>query len=180
MSDHIPENLRRIMADRGLSVREAALRTGLDARTLRGILRGTHRPHAQTLHRLAEGLGVRTEELFVDPAGLLYRCFDRASNPVVEEVLESRPELFAGWTEADFDELHSRVGTGGALTREGAVQSVEHINRKRDLHRKLDLLLESSQAQAVGGVSEVLYDQVAVHARAPSEAGAAAHRSPAR
>ena len=113
MSDHTRENLLRLMAAGGWSVRRVAERTGLDERTIRGILSGGNKPHPQTLHRLAEGLGVKVDEFFVDPAQLLYRRFDRQTNPVVAEVIETHGELFDGWTEADFDELHSRVGTGG-------------------------------------------------------------------
>ena len=113
MSEYAGQNLLRLMAAAESSIHEVAERTGLDTRTIRGITRGTHRPHARTLHRLAEGLRVAVDEFFVDPAQLLYRCFDRRTNPAVDEVLQDDPELFEGWGEADFDELHSRVGAGG-------------------------------------------------------------------
>jgi transcriptional regulator with XRE-family HTH domain len=77
MSDRTHENLLRLMAAGGLSVRRVAEQTGLDERTIRGILNGGNKPHAQTLHRLAEGLAVNIDEFFVDPAQLLYRRFDR-------------------------------------------------------------------------------------------------------
>jgi transcriptional regulator with XRE-family HTH domain len=125
MPDHARENLLRLMAGGGLSIRGVAERTGLDERTIRGILSAGAKPHAQTLHRLAEGLGVKVDEFFVDPAQLLYRRFDRQTNPVVAEVLEGHGELFDGWTEADFDELHSRVGAGGALTVEGTLAQIQ-------------------------------------------------------
>jgi transcriptional regulator with XRE-family HTH domain len=163
MSDHARENLLRLMAAGGLSVREVAERTGLDGRTLRGILGGGAKPHAQTLHRLAEGLGVKIDEFFVDPAQLLYRRFDRRTNPVVAEVIETHGALFDGWTEADFDELHSRVGTGGPLTVEGTLAAVSLMNRKRELHEKLDLLLESGQAELAAGILDVLYKKVVVN-----------------
>jgi transcriptional regulator with XRE-family HTH domain len=165
MSDFARENLERLLAAAGLSIHQAAEQTGVDERTIRGILGGKKRkkPHARTLHRLAEGLGVSVEEFFVDPSQLLYRRFDRRTNPMVEEVLESQPELFAGWSEADFDELHSRVGAGGPLTREGAITAVRHMNRKRQLHEKLDLLLESSHAKLIGGIVELLHEQVVVN-----------------
>ena len=163
MPDHARENLLRLMAAGGLSVRQVAEQTGLDERTIRGILGGGNKPHAQTLHHLAEGLGVKVDEFFVDPAQLLYRRFDRQTNPLVAEVLETHRDLFDGWTEADFDELHSRVGTGGALTAEGALQAVRRMNYKRELHEKLDLLLESSQADVAAGVLNVLYEKIVVH-----------------
>ena len=162
MPDHTRENLLRLMAAEGLSVRCVAERTGLDERTLRGILNGGNKPHAQTLHRLADGLGVKVDEFFVDPAQLLYRRFDRHTNPVVAEVLETDGILFDGWTEADFEELHSRVGTGGPLTVEGALRAVRLMNQKRELHEKLDLILESSQAEVAAGVLNVLYEKVTV------------------
>jgi transcriptional regulator with XRE-family HTH domain len=163
MSDHAGENLLRLMAAKELSIHDVSERTGLDERTIRGITRGTNRPHARTLHRLADGLGVAVDEFFVDPAQLLYRRFDHQTNPIVGEVLESHGELFDGWREADFDELHSRVGTGGALTREGALAAVLAMNRNRDLHDKLDVLLESSQSEVVGGMLDLLYRQVTVN-----------------
>ena len=162
MLDHTRENLLRLMAAGGLSVRRVAEQTGLDERTIRGILRGGNRPHARTLHRLAEGLDVRIEEFFVDPAQLLYRRFDRQTNPLVAEVVETRGELFDGWTEADFEELHSRVGAGGALTIEGALTAVGQMNQKHELHEKLDLLLESSHAQVTAGILDVLYERIVV------------------
>ena len=90
---------------------------------------------------------------------LLYRRFDRHSNPVVQEVIESHRELFCRWTEADFDELHSRVGAGGALTAEGTLAAVRQMNRKRELFEKLDLLLETSQADVVARIVELFYEQ---------------------
>ncbi len=162
MSDRTGENLLRLMAELGLSIHETAEKTGLDERTLRAILRGSNRPHPTTLHRLAEGLGVRVDEFFVDPAQLLYRRFDQQTNPLVEEVIQKNREVFADWTEADFDELHSRMGSGGALTRNGTLEAAEEMNHKRQLHEKLSLLLESSQAELIGGIIEVAYDQAVV------------------
>jgi len=160
MSDFAGENLSRLMAGRGLSILQVAERTGLDERTIRGTLDGTSKPHAQTLHRLAKGLGVPTDEFFLTPSQLLYRRFDRRTNPVVEQVIETHPELFTDWTKADFDELHSHMGSGGALTFEGALRAARGMNRKRELHDKLDLLLESSHAEAISGIVDVLYDQI--------------------
>jgi transcriptional regulator with XRE-family HTH domain len=162
MSELARENLLRLMAIGGLSARGVAQQTGLDERTIRGILTGGNKPHAQTLHRLAEGLGVKVDELFVDPARLLYRRFDQQTNPYVADVIESCPGLFEGWTEADFDELHSRVGTGGPLTTDGALMAVRQMNQKRELHEKLDLLLESSHAELAASILSVLYERVMV------------------
>jgi transcriptional regulator with XRE-family HTH domain len=150
------------MADRNLSLQEVAQRTGLDERTVRGISRGKHRWQMRTLHRLAEGLGVSVDEFFLDPARLLYRQFDRDTNPLITDVMQSHGEVFEGWGEADFDELHSRVGTGGALTFDGVLCAARDMNRKRELHDKLDVLLESSQSKTVSGMLDLMFAQVVV------------------
>ena len=118
MSDHAGENLLRLIAGGQWSLSDVSARSGVDPRTIRGIASGAQRPHARTLHRLAQGLGVSVDEFFLDPARLIYRRFDRQTNPLVAELIEAESDLFAGWRQGDFDELHSRVGAGGALTRE--------------------------------------------------------------
>lgn len=167
MSNHAKDNLQRLMAAAGMSIRQVAQSTGLDKRTIRGILNGVKKPHTRTLHRLAAGLGISVDELFIDPAQLLYRSFDRLTNPMVDEVLENHRELFQGWTQADFDELSSRVGLGGPLTMEGALAAVRLMNRKRDLHGKLDLLLESSQSEVAAEILDVLYEKIALKPNSP-------------
>jgi transcriptional regulator with XRE-family HTH domain len=160
MSTHSGENLVRLMAAQGLSIEEVAGKTGLDRRTIQAILNGSHRAHARTLNRLAKGLGVAVDEFFLDPSRLLYRHFDQLTNPMVQELIESHADLFATWSEADFAELDSRVGKGGPMTLEGAMAAARHMNWKRELLHKLDVLLETSQADLVGGVVEVLYEKV--------------------
>jgi len=162
MADYTRDNLRRVMANLHLTIEQVAEKSGLDKRTIMGILDGTNKPRAQTLHRLAEGLGVSPDEFFVDPVQLAYRHFDEDTNPVVQEVVDSHPDLFADWTGADFSELHSRFGSGGPLTTEGTLQAVRQMNRNRRLHEKLSLLLESSQAKVIGGILDLMYESVAV------------------
>ena len=164
MPNHACENVLRLMAARGLSLCRLAEQTGLHVRTIRALLRGGHRPHARTLGRLAEGLGVPVDELFVDPARLIYRRCDRRTNPVIAEVLKDRPELFDGWTESDFDELHGLIGDGRPHAIEEAIVSVQRMNRRRDLHQKLDLVLESSHAEVGGKILDALYESAIVPA----------------
>jgi transcriptional regulator with XRE-family HTH domain len=152
-------NLQRLLTQKGLSAEQLAALAGVDLRTVRGILDGSKRPHWRTLHRLALGLEVPADELFVDPARLVYRRFDRATNPVVDEVVEGHPKIFEGWNEADFDELHSRFGTGGPLTASGALAVAERMNRNRGLYQKLAVLLETSQAELIRGIIELMYDR---------------------
>jgi transcriptional regulator with XRE-family HTH domain len=154
------DNLHRLMADLGLTIEQVAERCGLDKRTVKGILDGTKRPQLRTIGRLAKGLKVRTDELFLEPARLLYRRFDRDTNPLVQEVIQAHPDVFADWTTADFDELHSRFGTGGPLTAEGTLSAARQMNTRRELHEKLTVLLESGQAEVIAGIVELMYEKV--------------------
>jgi transcriptional regulator with XRE-family HTH domain len=165
MTDYTQENLLRLMAAAGLSVEQVTEKTGVDKRTIRAILNASHRPHPRTLHRLAEGLRVSIDEFFVDPSRLLYRRFDRQTNPVIAEVVENHQELFAHWTEADFDELHSRVASGGPLLTEGALVAVRDMNRKRALMEELSLLLETGYAELIAGIIELFYAKAVVSPR---------------
>ena len=160
--DYTAENLRRVMARLGLSRREVAQRSGLDLRTLRGLLRGGKRPRPDTIHRLAQGLGVAVEEFFLAPAQWACQAFDGQTNPLVDELVAEHSELFAGWTEAEFAELASRFGHGGMLTAEGALAAARAMNRRRELIEKVVVLLETSQAETLAGIIELLYRQVDV------------------
>lgn len=162
MTGQEANNLRRLIARLGLTIGQVAERSGLDRRTIMGVADGTSRPHVRTINRLAKGLGVAADEFFLDPNQLAYRQFDCQTNPIVEEAMESHAELFAGWTEAEFDELHSRFGAGGALTLEGALAVVREMNDGRQVHEKLAMLLESGQAKLIRAIVGLLYDQIAV------------------
>jgi transcriptional regulator with XRE-family HTH domain len=148
------------MARFGLSTDEVMEKTGLDERTIKGILAGSNKPHARTLHRLAEGLGVSADEFFQDPSLLAFQAFDRKTNPIVEETIRGRPELFRGWSQLDFDELFSRFGVGGQLTAEGAAEAAEAMNLKREVLTKVSELLETGQGELLAGFVELLYERV--------------------
>lgn len=161
---------RRLMAERGLTVRELVARSGLDHRTVKAVLRGA-RPQARTLHSLARGLGVATSELFREPAANAQAAFDRATNAAVEQMLHERPELFLDWTEAEFAELESRVATGGVMCNEGVLAAVRAMNRNRRVCQQVAVLLETSHAPLLAALVETLYAQVVAPNGAPHEHG---------
>ena len=160
MSVHAKENLARLMAGEGYSIHDVAEKTNLDERTIRGILSGSNKPHARSLHRLAKGLGVSIDEFFVNPSQLVYRRFDQKTNPTVEESIKAHPDLFVHWRESEFDELHSRFGEGGAMTEEAVLGAVHQMNRKRQLHERLNVLLETGHSDLVSGFIDLAYRQV--------------------
>jgi transcriptional regulator with XRE-family HTH domain len=159
----LAENLRRLLARQGLTLAELAESAEVDERTIRALLQGRNvRPHSRTLQRLAAGLGVDTDEFFRNSALEARRDFDRRTNPIVNEILEAQPRLFADWSVAELDELFSHFGEGGSLTRAGVMATIDSINRKREVQRKVALLLETAEADVLIGVVDLLYQRVAV------------------
>jgi transcriptional regulator with XRE-family HTH domain len=152
-------NVRRLMVRLNMKLAEVVQATGLDERTVRSILRGTTRPHARTLHKLAQGLGVDPDELFHDPREASI-AFDRAANPAVAQVIGSHPHLFAHWTPADFDELFSRVAVGGELTEHGAIEAAHLMNRRRELMKQVAVILESGEADILRDFIAMLYRRI--------------------
>jgi transcriptional regulator with XRE-family HTH domain len=158
----IAANVRRLMARDGLTFSDVVEMTGLDERTVRGLVRGANNAHSRTLHKFAHGLGVSIDELF-QPASLLARqAFDRATNPLVEGLIESQSQLFDAWSPTDFDELYSQFGTGGSLNEEGVVAAAEAINAKRALLQQVCVILETSESELLADFVKLLYRRVAV------------------
>lgn len=158
----VPGNLRRLMAKYRLTYDDVVDASGLDQRTVRGIARGETRPHARTLARLATGLGVEVDELFVDGPSIAAAGFDLATNPVVSQVIESHPELFDGWSTADFAELASRFGHGGALNEQGALAAAAETNRRREVLAQVRVVLESNDGALLEDFVRMLYERVQV------------------
>lgn len=155
-------NIRRLMAREGLTFDDVIAATELDERTIRSILRGGNRPHARTLHKLASGLGVEVDELFVPPAELAARKFDRVCNPVVDQLVGQHPGVFAGWREDDFDELSSRFGTGGELSETGALAAAQAMNDKRAVLHQVAVILETHEASLLSSLVETIFERISV------------------
>jgi transcriptional regulator with XRE-family HTH domain len=153
-------NLRRLMARLDMTLAEVVDATGLDERTVRSMLHGDTRPHARTLHKLAEGLGIDTDELFQDPYRTGHWAFDKATNPQVALAIENRPELFADWTDADFAELYSRMAVGGELTEEGALAAATAMNARRELLYQVSVILETGDADVLREFIGILFRRV--------------------
>lgn len=156
----IATNVRRVMARDGLTYGDVVEATGLDERTVRGLVRGANNPHARTLHKFAQGLGISIDELFQPVAARARQAFDRATNPLVQEVVAANADLFTAWSPADFDELYSQFGHGGPLSETGVVAAAEAINAKRSLLRKVCVILESSESELLADFVKLLYRRV--------------------
>jgi transcriptional regulator with XRE-family HTH domain len=153
----VATNLRRLMARDGLTFEEVVQASGLDERTVRGVVRGTLHSHARTLHKLAAGLGVSVDELFLPVGRSPARRFDRATNTLVQSVVAAHPDRFRNWSDADFDELYSRFGTGGQLTEAGVLAAADAANAKREVMRQVAVICETSEAKLLAEFVEMLY-----------------------
>jgi transcriptional regulator with XRE-family HTH domain len=150
-------NLRRHMAQAGMTYEDVVSATELDERTIRGLARGTTNPHSKTLHKLAQGLSIEIGDLFRSPGLHSPRRFDRATNTLVREVVTANAYPFQNWSDSDFDELFSRFGTGGQLTEAGVLAAAEEMNEKRDLWRQVGVIMESGEAKLLTDFVELLY-----------------------
>ncbi|GAB6164991.1 hypothetical protein JCM19992_09910 [Thermostilla marina] len=160
MENKVGENLRRLMSQMELTIAEVSRKTGLDKRTIRGILEGSKKPHPKTIGRLAQGLGVAVDEFYLEPSQLLFRRFDRQTNPLLTEFVTTHPDWFKDWSPAEFDELVSRVGTGGPMTTIGISEAVQRMNRRRELQQKVAVVMETDLADLLADVIERFYRQV--------------------
>jgi transcriptional regulator with XRE-family HTH domain len=64
----LAQKLRLLRAERGLTLRQAEKRTGVDKDTLSKLERGVRHPYDITLSKIAHGYGVPVEELLGEPA----------------------------------------------------------------------------------------------------------------
>lgn len=174
-AETIATNVRRVMARDDLTYGDVVQATGLDERTVRGLVRGANNPHARTLHKFAQGLGVSIDELFQPVAARARQAFDRATNPIVQEVVAANADLFSAWSSVDFDELYSQFGHGGALNEVGVVAAAEAINAKRALLRKVCVILESSDSELLADFVKLLYRRVTL-AEEPADTNGALSR----
>ncbi len=70
MQGSLATRLRVLRAERGLTLREAAVMTGVTKETISDLERGLRHPHDPTLAKIAQGYGVPFEELLEEPVPL--------------------------------------------------------------------------------------------------------------
>lgn len=193
-TEQFRNRIRELCRHKGWDLGELAQRAGLSRTTLYHLEKGrTRRPHGSTLRKIAAALEVRPEQLWEEgdeigrrprpafPAPTpeeadTQRDFDRGTNPMVADVADEWPELFREWTESEWDELYSSVGTGGPLTREGVVEAAATINRKRRTVQQLHVLLETHLSEVAAGLIETLYGLVRPAGNPDSTSGPAGER----
>lgn len=171
-TQHLAARIRAECVRRGLELQELARQAGVSRTTLYHLERGhTGRLRTKTLQKIAGVLGLSVDELFSPIRSTSdrerVRAFDRATNPLVTEVMQEQPHLFEGWSESDVDELYSTFGTGGPLSTRGVINAAEAINRKRDAIHKLHVVLETHLREHALGMIDMMYQMV----QAPPQRG---------
>jgi transcriptional regulator with XRE-family HTH domain len=153
----------RALDQSGLSLAELAARSSVDEAVLRRWTRlGVANPSHDHLLRVAKAFGLGDPRSLFDDGESEFeaaRRTDRQTNPAVDDVRADRPALFEQFTPEDWDELYSSHGTGGPLTYDGAVEAALKINRKRELRRKFEAVLETHHFDTLASLVELMYDQ---------------------
>ncbi|MCG6157552.1 helix-turn-helix domain-containing protein [Rubinisphaera margarita] len=181
--------IERYCVEHGWTISRLAEESGVSRATLhQWQQKGRCKPRNTTLYKLANALSVSPAVLKSEAAGTevrapeplldnswnplwpplpgelmsadLQREFDRQTNGTIEDVCRERPELFAGWSENEWDELFSTFGVGGELNEDGVRMQAEFINRKRETLYQVQILLETHLADAARAVIQSLYDSV--------------------
>ena len=170
---------------RGWTREELARKAGLSRTTLFYLERGgTQQPRLSTLKRLAETLELDFQELMEQslaarpPADLspsldprdspvparsdlrLSPEFDRKTNPVIDQVLAESPALFQEFTSSDWEELYDGMRMDEAISAHGVRDQAVRITRKKQLIRKLEVLLQTHFSEITAALLETLYQQI--------------------
>jgi transcriptional regulator with XRE-family HTH domain len=111
------ERLRDLRAERQLSLREVEERGGPNKDTMSLVERGVHRPHAQTLGRIAKAFGMSVAELRVE----------LETPPSLAEWLEERcGHAYLALPKGEFEEMFDRMAEDAPERRERALE----VNRE--------------------------------------------------
>lgn len=177
------QQIRAARLRKGWNQLVLADKAGVSRTTLYQLERGAiPAPRFATLYRLATALEIPVtwltpealSETAVDvsdqtEARQAAAELDRQTNPYVDAVRSQYPQVFAGFTPVDWDELISAFGTGGPLTEAGVLQAALVISQKRETLRRVSVLLETHLAEPTTAMVNSLFDliQVVVPPTAP-------------
>lgn len=170
----VGQRIRSARLKKGWNQLELAAQAHVSRTTLYQLERGRiASPHVTTLHRLAKALAIPVSWLNADELPQEFQPpsnsevdpaleFDRQTNPCVDLVSAQFPDLFAEFTRADWDELYSTFGTGGALTEEGVLETAQVIAGKRETLRRVSVLLETHLADPTKAMVDSLFALIEV------------------
>lgn len=172
--DQLPQpilgkRIREQRAQRGWDQSRLAREAGISRTTLSQLENGRGPdPRPSTVGKVTLALGL--PPAWWDVQEHAARAFDRATNPEVLAVAERHPAAFTNLTPADWDELHSVFGTGGALTEDGVLAQAVRLQVKRELIRQLEVVLETHLGEAATAMIRGLYERVVLPAESSPDA----------
>lgn len=167
----IARRIRACCMERGWDEIELARRADVSRTTLYHLRLGKiRRPRITTLTALAEAFDLPLDHFLwghfeppqpaVSSRSGASRDFDRSTNQAVRQVHEEHPQLFADWTDREWEELYSTFGVGGAMNEEGVIANATQINESRRTRRQLDVIMETHLREVAARVIESLYRMV--------------------
>lgn len=197
MPPAIAELIRTGRIRKGLNQEDLAQKSGVSRTTLHHIERGTHKPRASTLSRLAKTLDIDPHSLAqgwqrespngaagtnpsvipaVDHNGLNGHAdavhaavFDRSTNLALAAAREQSPERFADFRTEDWDALASQVGVGGGLTPEGVYRAADQIRRDRETLSRLRMVLQTHLREPARKLVDALYQSIVIESEPPAD-----------
>ncbi|QDU60023.1 hypothetical protein Pan216_08600 [Planctomycetes bacterium Pan216] len=167
--DTFRRNFLAAMENSGLTIDALSEQSGVDMPTLRRWeTKGVIQPKHSHLRSVARVFGLADPWMLLDPdaeispenAPSSRNSPTRSLHPTIEEVRDDRPELFDAFTTEEWSELTSHRGVGGALSYEGVIHQAERINRKREIRRKFETLLESEHFRTLADMIDLMHRDV--------------------
>jgi transcriptional regulator with XRE-family HTH domain len=127
MDRFLPEEIRVARIELGISLREAAKRTGVTKETLSDIERGIRMPHPSTIKKIADGYGVPTSRFLKSRQEVLSSLGFREPSPP-----EPGPKAQAPSPEGSGEERRlTETAEGARLDEERSTRDTAGIGRER-------------------------------------------------
>jgi len=185
MPPAIAELIRTGRIRKGLNQEDLAQKSGVSRTTLHHIERGTHKPRASTLSRLAKTLEIDPHSLAQgwqreqtspgqvvaqpshgtnghETTGSAAVAFDWSTNLALAAAKEQAPEQFADFSPEDWEALASHVGVGGGLTLDGVSRAADQIRHDRETLTRLRVVLQTHLREPARKLIDALYQSIAI------------------
>jgi hypothetical protein len=170
--------IARLVEERGWNQEDFARIANLNRHTVREIIKngGGRRLRNATVSQCAAALGLHVNELrdlplerllprmhgkkLPEDEGGLKKLTEQASTPELLSWLERNPDRAAQITPDEADELLGMEGPAGALARLGVEHSVELIERKRRLLRRVAAIAATDYVDLLEQMVGLIFDKI--------------------
>jgi transcriptional regulator with XRE-family HTH domain len=170
--------IARLVEERGWNQEDFARIAKLNRHTVREIIKngGGRRLRNATVSQCAAALGLHVNELrdlplerllprmhgkkLPEEEGGLRKLNERASTPELLTWLERNPDRAAQITPEEAEELLGMEGPNGALTRLGVEHTIELIERKRRLLRRVSAIAGTDYVDLLEQIVGLIVDKI--------------------